>query len=92
MTDVSNEQAPVVPATRLSWPLAFALVLFLPLGLVGAYFGWRTAGAIEAGDLVAAQRSSRRAQRWIIAAIVVGLVIGVLLFALLLLLGAFPTG
>ena len=87
------EQPPIgeVPPTHLGVALALAIVCFLPLGLLAAWYGWRTARAVEAGDLVAARRDSTWASRWMIAAFVVGVVVDLGIMLVLGLLGAFPS-
>lgn len=63
--------------------LAFALVLFLPFGLVAGWCWWRGA---QTGSV----RALRGARRWSVAAIVTGAALSAVLLILLGLLGAFP--
>jgi hypothetical protein len=63
----------------------------LPFGLVGAYYGWRSAEAANIGDGPKAERYSKVARRWIITAVVCGLLVDLVIVGALGLLGAFPT-
>jgi hypothetical protein len=80
--------APEVPRTYLGWSLVAAVLCFLPLGLVAAWFGVRCQAAVQAGDLAAAERASGLARRWLIVTVSVGAAIYVVIGAALLLLGA----
>lgn len=85
--------ARVVPShLRIDWRLIVALVLFLPLGLVVGWYRWREAQAEAAGESDAAARAEVVSRRWFIAAVVVGVLIDLLIAAVLVFLGAFPTG
>jgi sterol desaturase/sphingolipid hydroxylase (fatty acid hydroxylase superfamily) len=79
---------PEVPRTYLGWSLVAAVLCFLPIGLVAAWFGLRVQSAVQAGDLPAAERASRWARRWLIVTVAVGVGIYVVIGATLLLLGA----
>lgn len=80
--------APEVPRTYLGWSLVAAVLCFLPLGLVAAWFGLRVDRAVQADDMSAAASASRLARRWLIATMAVGVAIYVVIGAALLLLGA----
>ena len=91
MTADAIDAAPqVLVRSHLGWPIALALVLFVPFGLAAAFYGVRTARALDEGDLAVAWRSSVVARRWLIAAYVVGGVVDLLIMVVLGLLGAFP--
>lgn len=77
------------PRTYLGWSLAMTVLCFLPFGLVALYHGYRTAQAVDRGDLADAERRSRRARRWLVVTVVVGVLVDLLLFVVLVLLGAF---
>lgn len=81
-----------VPRRYFGWRMVLALLLFWPFGLAVGFFGWRSLQAVSAGEREAAVHAARVARRWFVAAIVVGVVVDVLIMAVLLLLGAFPSG
>ena len=78
------------PATYLGWAIAATALCFLPFGLLSAYNGWRSARATQIGDGSAAAAYSKRARRWLIAAVVIGLLLDLVIVGALGLLGAFP--
>jgi heme/copper-type cytochrome/quinol oxidase subunit 2 len=92
MTDTAEPVAetpdPVV-RTYLGWAVAATVLCFLPLGLVGVYFGWRTQQDAAQGRLEAAAHHSQVAKGWVIATIVIGLAIYAFLSVVFALLGAF---
>ena len=95
---MSNEQPATAirpegeaPPTYLGWAIAATALCFLPFGLVGAYYGWRSAEAANIGDGPKAERYSKVARRWIITAVVCGLLVDLVIVGALGLLGAFPT-
>lgn len=63
--------------------LAFAVILFLPFGVLAT---WCWLRAANTGSV----RAHRCARRWSLAAIITGAVLSTVLFLLLGLLGAFP--
>lgn len=94
---MSNEQPATdtgpkgeAPPTYLGWAVAVTALCFLPFGLIGAFYGWRSATAVESGDGSLAARYSMVAKRWIIAAVVCGLLLDLVIVVALGLLGAFP--
>ena len=94
---VSNEQPATAtkpegeaPASYLGWAIAVTARCFLPSGLLGAWYGWRSARAADIGDRSAAEGYSKIARRWIIAAGVCGLLLDLVIVGALGLLGAFP--
>ena len=95
---MSNEQPATAirpegeaPPTYLGWAIAATALCFLPFGLVGAYYGWRSAEAANIGDGPKAERYSKVARRWIITAVISGLLLDLVIVGALGLLGAFPT-
>ena len=95
---MSNEQPATAirpegeaPPTYLGWAIAATALCFLPFGLVGAFYGWRSAKADDIGDGLMAERYSKVARRWIITAVVCGLLVDLVIVGALGLLGAFPT-
>ena len=95
---MSNEQPATAirpegeaPPTYLGWAIAATALCSLPFGLVGAYYGWRSAEAANIGDGLMAERYSKVARRWIITAVVCGLLVDLVIVGALGLLGAFPT-
>jgi hypothetical protein len=95
---MSNEQPATAirpegeaPPTYLGWAIAATALCFLPFGLVGAYYGWRSAEAANIGDGPKAERYSKVARRWIITAVIIGLLLDLVIVGALGLLGAFPT-
>ncbi len=94
---MSNEQPATAtgwkgeaPPTYLGWAVAVTALCFLPFGLVGAFYGWRSAKAADIGDGPMAERYSKVARRWIITAVVCGLLVDLVIVGALGLLGAFP--
>ena len=95
---MSNEQPATdlnpqheAPPTYLGWAIGVTAFCFLPFGLVAVYLGWRSAKATGNGDLARAERSSKAARCWLIAAVVVGVLLDLVIVAALGLLGAFPS-
>ncbi len=95
---MSNEQPATAtrpegeaPPTYLGWAIAVTALCFLPFGLLGAFYGWRTAKAADLGDGALATRYSTIARRWVITAVVCGLLLDLVIVGALGLLGAFPT-
>jgi hypothetical protein len=93
MKDPVTAHAPKsnTPPTYLGWGVAATACCFLPFGLAGMYFGWRSSQATLDGNPADAVRSSLLARRWLIAAVVVGVLVDVVIVASLGLLGAFPS-
>ena len=79
------------PPTYLGRAIVSTAFCFLPFGLVAVYLGWRSAKATGNGDLARAERSSKAARCWLIAAVVVGVLLDLVIVAALGLLGAFPS-
>ena len=85
---VAETPVPVV-RTHLGWAVVATIACFLPLGLVGIYYGWRTQQDLAMGDIESAAHHSRVAKGWVIATAVVGFAIYAFLVVVFALLGAF---
>ena len=85
----SSAAAPSAPRPGWPWVIAVTALCFLPLGLVAAYFAWRTDRAVAAGNQAAARRAARAARGWTIGAAVVGLIVNAIIITTFMVLGAF---
>jgi hypothetical protein len=75
--------------THLAWAVLFAMVCFLPTGIVAVLYALRTQRAVTEERLDDARRSSRVGKRWLVLTFVVGILIYLFLGAVFALLGAF---
>ena len=90
MTEIELE-AVAAPKTYLWWAVAATALCFFPFGIVALIFAIRTMSAFDRGDVLAAEKSSARARRWLKITIIVGLVINGLLLVIFGFMGAFST-
>lgn len=85
---VAETPDPVV-RTHLGWAVVATILCFLPLGLVGIYYAFRTQKDLSEGRLESASHHSRLAKGWVIATVVIGIAVYLFLVVVFALLGAF---
>lgn len=77
-TPQSADQRPPMPPTNLLWAILSTVCCCLPLGVVAIIFASRVSSRYYRGDYAGAEKASRSAETWIIAAIVLGVIWGML--------------
>lgn len=63
-----------MPPTYLVWSIIVTILCCVPCGIAAIVFSSQVSSKYESGDLAGAEKSSERAQLWIVLSIVLGLI------------------